>query len=156
MLMILNRQHVIFAKVACTLFFFFLRCSDKSSKHCKLCDKCVIGFDHHCRWLNTCIGKRNYPVFLIFLNDTFYLLIFSCLVKVYLFIDCFVEIDDFKSRGKLDSFANMIVFAVYWFSNAYAHASIVLAFAIIELVVVGSLVHLVFFHYFLSRFHLFI
>eukprot|EP00250_Pteridium_aquilinum_P003737 c14036_g1_i1 orf=1-681(-) len=27
----------------------------KLSKHCRNCDKCVEGFDHHCRWLNNCV-----------------------------------------------------------------------------------------------------
>lgn len=34
------------------------------TKHCRDCDKCVQGFDHHCKWLNTCIGARNYKWFL--------------------------------------------------------------------------------------------
>ena len=34
-----------------------------TSKHCRYCDKCVVGFDHHCVWLNTCIGTKNYHWF---------------------------------------------------------------------------------------------
>ena len=39
--------------------------------HCNFCDNCVYGFDHHCKWLGTCVGALNYKKFiwfLIFLN----------------------------------------------------------------------------------------
>ena len=36
--------------------------------HCNLCDNCVRGFDHHCIWLGTCIGYRNYMDFLAYVT----------------------------------------------------------------------------------------
>jgi hypothetical protein len=35
--------------------------------HCKPCNKCVMEYDHHCNWLNTCIGKRNKLTFVLVL-----------------------------------------------------------------------------------------
>lgn len=36
----------------------------KESKHCMKCDRCIKGFDHHCRFINMCIGELNYHWFI--------------------------------------------------------------------------------------------
>lgn len=42
----------------------------KLSSHCHICGRCVCLRDHHCPWINTCVGKRNRAAFLAFLFAT--------------------------------------------------------------------------------------
>ena len=57
--------------------------TDKA-KHCSTCNKCIYAFDHHCIWLNTCIGGKNYRLF-------FSMLVLIVVGTLFLFINSLLQ-----------------------------------------------------------------
>ncbi|KYQ90117.1 hypothetical protein DLAC_08701 [Tieghemostelium lacteum] len=53
------------------------------SKHCRVCDKCVSRFDHHCPWINNCVGEGNLKYFLTFVFLTASLCLYGAYLCIY-------------------------------------------------------------------------
>ena len=53
------------------------------TSHCHDCNNCVLGFDHHCLWLGTCIGKRNYTIFFHFVFITMVYSLYILALAIY-------------------------------------------------------------------------
>lgn len=61
------------------------------SRHCSICNKCVERFDHHCPWINNCVGINNHGVFMSFLMSMLGLL-FVTFISLCLNYDCYNNI----------------------------------------------------------------
>ncbi|KAF8390893.1 hypothetical protein HHK36_023192 [Tetracentron sinense] len=70
----------------------------KFSKHCRSCDKCVDGFDHHCRWLNNCVGKKNYVTFISLMATSLIWLVIEAGVGIAVLVRCFVDKKDMENH----------------------------------------------------------
>merc|ERR1711988_2048758 len=77
-----SRQLVTYCKLrGCQCWY-----ANKYRKHCKACNKCVTGFDHHCPFLNQCIGDSNYKLFFVVLTTYNLVVLFTMAVGVWAII----------------------------------------------------------------------
>lgn len=70
--------------------------------HCRVCRSCVLKMDHHCLWINNCVGYWNYKAFFVF---ALYATIAS-IHSMVLFISCVFQKDweSIKGRSSLKIF----------------------------------------------------
>ncbi|KAJ1999954.1 palmitoyltransferase swf1 [Coemansia thaxteri] len=66
------------------------------SKHCSACGHCIQMMDHHCMWLNNCVGLGNVRYFLVFLLS----FAVVCIYGSFLFATTLLELR--HTRGLVD------------------------------------------------------
>ena len=85
------------------------------SKHCSACDVCVEHFDHHCMWINKCVGKNNYIRFLVM---AFTHMVFSAYGSFMFWAVMFGEIRNRHSKtdlGLLELYSyKELAIALFW------------------------------------------
>ena len=56
--------------------------TDEKTIHCKKCQICIEGYDHHCDCMNICIGKNNLKSFYFLILVSFILIVYSILLTL--------------------------------------------------------------------------
>lgn len=63
------------------------------SHHCSTCGVCVLKMDHHCPWVNTCVGQHNQKFFIQFC-------VYTCLLCLNMLVQIFSYFcEDPKDKG---------------------------------------------------------
>ncbi|RVE67109.1 hypothetical protein OJAV_G00114870 [Oryzias javanicus] len=108
-------------------------CSIKPDRahHCSVCKRCIKKMDHHCPWVNNCVGENNQKYFVLF---TMYIALISfhaLLMAAFHFVFCFEE--DWKKCSSFSPPATVVLLILLCFEG--------LLFLIFTAVMFGTQVH---------------
>lgn len=53
------------------------------SRHCNICNRCVERFDHHCPYINNCVGYNNHVYFLFFIAFVVICISFNLVITIW-------------------------------------------------------------------------
>ena len=108
------------------------------SRHCNVCGSCVERFDHHCPWINNCIGLKNHNFFIVYLYMQQLVLLISFCESLSVFIVYFTN----KEALRVSS--NQIFTLYSWAYKDEIFLPLILLILAITLLFIGPLALLIF------------
>ncbi|XP_051573962.1 palmitoyltransferase ZDHHC3-A-like isoform X1 [Myxocyprinus asiaticus] len=108
-------------------------CSIKPDRahHCSVCKRCIRKMDHHCPWVNNCVGENNQKYFVLFTMYICLISLHTLVMMVFHFLYCFE--DDWTKCSTFSPPATVILLILLCFEG--------LLFLIFTSVMFGTQIH---------------
>lgn len=125
--------------------------SSVKTKHCSICNKCVDQFDHHCKWLNNCIGRRNYVAFFISVTTALMISTFTsslCVTDLVMFFTNPIYFS--KEAQNFINCSSATNSTSRYCGNAVTFLIFLIIFGVLAVAIGCALLHLCCFHVYIS------
>ncbi|XP_059693994.1 palmitoyltransferase ZDHHC23 isoform X1 [Haemorhous mexicanus] len=84
--------------------------------HCRLCGRCVRRLDHHCVWINSCVGEQNHQAFILALSFFMLTSVYGIILTLHTICrgrSLFVAL--FYCPGAYSDYSSALSFTCVWY-----------------------------------------
>lgn len=105
--------------------------------HCSACNRCVLNMDHHCPWINNCVGFWNRKYFLLLLIYVFIITYINTFTLAYDFYESIIWGFNNKFLSNNDPKLSRVIFIVMTFIFNFTVMVLMTAFLKFHLMLSG-------------------